>query len=64
MDDNDEDFDMLFNESGINDPSRKSEALFEQSFVGGESCMYLQTYRWGGGEGVRGTCYSCYRNFL
>ena len=37
IDENEEVFEMLFNQSGINDSSIKSEALFEQSLVGGET---------------------------
>ena len=40
IDESDEVFDMLFNQSGISDPTSKSEALFEPSFVGGEPSMY------------------------
>ena len=40
LDENDEVFEMLFNPSGITDPTIKSEALFEQSLVGGESSKY------------------------
>ena len=39
MDENEEVFDELFNPSGISDPTIKSEALFEQSLVVGESGM-------------------------
>ena len=39
MDENEEVFEMLFNQSVMSDPTIKSEALFEQSLVGGESGM-------------------------
>ena len=39
-DDNDEDFEMLFNPSGVSDPTGRSEALFEQCFTtGSQSSM-------------------------
>ena len=36
MDENDEDFEMLFNQTGLSDLPSRSEALFEQPFGSGD----------------------------